>query len=163
MCLFPRFIHWQSSARRWCRLIWEAWEKLLPHFSHVNGFCPVWVRTWLFSVVAPANVREQKPHLNGRSLLWVTTWARSFVGSANDKLQWPHWNGLFAWLGHTWSLSAERCVNRSWHWPHFQTPISLSSSTLACVGERSSVGDATGDAESGGELLSDETCLPQSL
>ena len=84
---------WHSSGDFWCLLSCVDCENVLWHLSHLNGFSPVCVRIWLFSVVAPANERPQNPHLNGFSLMWMTTCSRSSAGPGNDEGQWPHWYG----------------------------------------------------------------------
>ena len=84
---------WHSSGDFWCRLSCVDCENVLWHLSHLNGFSPVCVRMWLFSVVAPANERPQKPHLNGFSLMWITTCSLSSAGPGNDEGQCPHWYG----------------------------------------------------------------------
>lgn len=102
-----------------------ACENVLPHFSQAKGFCPIWVRTWLFSVVAPTNVREQKPHLKGRSVVWDTTCARSSEELLNVLLHCPHWKGLVGWEGQTCICKATRWVKVVWHCWHCQEVSSL--------------------------------------
>ena len=80
-----------SSRAFWCLLSWVDWLKVLPHFLHLNGFSPVWVRMWLFKVVTPENDLPQKPHLNGFSFMWITTCSLSSLASWKDSGQWPHW------------------------------------------------------------------------
>lgn len=91
LSLFTSFRH--SSGHFWCLLSWVDWENVLWHLSHLNGFSPVWVRMWLFRVVAPAKERPQKPHLNGFSLMWITTCSLSSAGPGNEEGQCPHWYG----------------------------------------------------------------------
>ena len=102
-----------------------ACENVIPHFSQVKGFCPICVRTWLFSVVAPTNVREQNPHLNGRSVVWETTCARKSEELVNVLLHCPHWKGLVGWHGHTCICNAIRWVKVLWHCWHRHEVSSL--------------------------------------
>lgn len=103
-----------------------ACENAFPHFSQLKGFCPMCVRTWLFSVVAPTNVREQKPHLKGRSVVWETTCVRSSEELLNVLPHCPHWKGLVGWLWHTCICRATRWVKVLWHCWHCQEVNSLS-------------------------------------
>ena len=102
-----------------------ACENVIPHFSQLKGFCPIWVRTWLFSVVAPTKVREQNPHLKGRSVVWETTCARRSEELVKVSLHCPHWKGLFGWHGHTCICNATRWVNVLWHCWHRHEVSSL--------------------------------------
>ena len=95
-----------------------GWANVLPHLSQPNGFSPVWVRIWLFSVVAPEKEREQKPHLNGFSPECLPTWTRKSVGFVKDSAQWPHLYGFTGLLGHTWTWSKTLCVKVLLHCPH---------------------------------------------
>lgn len=102
-----------------------ACENVIPHFSQLKGFCPIWVRTWLFSVVAPTNVREQNPHLKGRSVVWETTCARRSEELVKVLLHCPHWKGLVGWQGQTCICNATRWVNVLWHCWHRHEVSSL--------------------------------------
>ena len=66
---------------------------------------------WLLSVVAPANVRAQKPHRYGLSLTCVSTCIRSCSGLAKEHVQCPHWYGLSGCWGQTCICNVTRWVN----------------------------------------------------
>lgn len=110
-----------------------ACENVLPHLSHLKGFCPMWARTWLFSVVAPTNVREQKPHLNGRSALCDATCVRSSEELLNVLLHCPHWKGLVGGEEHACICRATRWVKVLWHCWHFHEVNSLTVLWGACT------------------------------
>lgn len=122
--LLPQITYTHSPGTRWCLAKWLACENVLLHFSHRNGFSPVCVRMWLFKVVAPENVREQKPHLKNLSFECNSTWLLNSEGVANDNLHCPHWYGFSGGWEHSCIWSETRWVNVLKHWRHLHIPKS---------------------------------------
>ena len=114
----------QSPGTRWCLAKWLACENVLWHFSQLNGFSPVWVRMWLFKVVAPEKEREQNPHLNNFSLVCVSTWLLSSDGVPYESVHWPHWYGLSGVWEHSCIWRRTRWVKVFKHCRHLHIPNS---------------------------------------
>lgn len=119
-----QWFYMHSPGTRWCLAKWLACEKGLLHFSQLNGFSPVWVRMWLFNVVAPENVREQKPHLYSLSLICKSTWLLKSDGVANERVHCPHWYGFSGDWEHSCIWSDTRWVNVFKHCRHRHMPNS---------------------------------------
>lgn len=92
-------LHWLSIAISvLCFFRWTASDddavNAALHTSHLKGFIPVWIPTWLLKLFFVANVLSQCGHCISRFWKCVSSWLLRVCGCRKDSLQILHLYGL---------------------------------------------------------------------
>ena len=119
-----------------CCLSWEDWALKYLHFEHLNGFSPVWMRTWAFRFPAWLNEAPHSslhcgwPHFWQDLTLWLWSsrticiyliWFLRPCTDENTFWQASHFGLSFSCRPLKWLLSCLWCVKSLPHSPHWKS------------------------------------------